>query len=290
MKNFVRFLIPGLLALVLMGCEDDNTVFVDVVPAAPQGVYSITGNNAVYIYWYGPYERDINRYLIYRSNNATTGYVEIGSVDALSNPNLDLIIYEFIDNQAVNGQTYYYAVASVDNAGQVSELSAENVFDTPRPEGTAIIFDVAVDSTLSGYDLSTQSNVNYNDLNADVFIDRFSGVFYLNAADALTDLQDVGFTESFDDIGYAPTDGWSENGWAEIVLGHTYIVWTRDLNYAKLWVESINASSVRFRWAYQTDPDNPELIVVGNNEDKPKHGAEYLSKPKGDYVPENNGK
>jgi hypothetical protein len=285
MKNVIKILILATVTLVLVGCEDDQVAVVDFTPAAPQGVFTITGDNAVYVYWNGPYERDIAEYLVYRSASATTGYTIIGSRDAVSNPSLDLVVYEFIDNTAINGQTYYYAVASVDNAGQVSELSAETAFDTPRPEGTAVILDMAVDPSVAGYDLSARTNVAWDNIDADVYVDRAGGIFYLNVADALTDIQDVGYTSSFDEVGYAPTDGWSEVGFVEIIPGHTYIVWTRDLNYAKMRVESINPSSVSFRWAYQTDPDNPELIVVGNSNDKPNHGTEYLLKPKGNDVP-----
>jgi len=291
MKYAIKGLILGLAALFLVGCEADNQVLiVDNDPLAPQGVYTITGDNAVYIYWNGPYERDIDEYLIYRSLTATSGYAVVGSRGAVSNPNLDLIVYEFIDNTPVNGQTYYYAVASVDGAGQVSELSAEAVFDTPRPEGNAVVFDVAIEPTLAGYDLSGRVNVHRDSAAADIFIDRASGIYFINVADAQTDLQDVGYTASFDEVGYAPTAGWSVNGWAEIIAGHTYIIWTRDLNYAKMRVESINSSSVSFRWAYQTDPDNPELIAVGNINQKPQHGGEYLLKPKSNQVPVNSGK
>ena len=286
MKALLKVLIIGIAGFLLVGCEeDDNVVFVNTVPAAPQGVFTVTGNNSVYIYWNGPYEKDIDEYWVYRSLSATTGYTFLGARDAVNNSNLDLITYEYIDNTAINGNTYYYAIASVDNSGQVSELSAETIFDTPRDEGTAVLVDVAVDSTVAGYDLSGRTNVQYNNINADIFVDRVGGVFYINAADAFTDLQDVGYSASFDGVGYAPTEGWSENGWSEIILNHTYIVWTRDLNYAKMWVEAISANSVFFRWAYQTDPDNPELIVVGNSNEKPNHGQEYLLKPKGNDVP-----
>ena len=291
MKSTLKAVLFGLVTLVLWGCENDNQIIIaDNVPAAPQGVYTITGDNAVYVYWNGPYERDIAEYWIYRSSDSISGYTVIGARDAVSNPNLDLIIYEFIDNTAVNGQTHFYAVASVDAAGHVSELSAEAVFDTPRPEGNAVIFDAAVEPSLAGYDLSGRVNVDWNSSAADIYIDRAVGIFYINVADALTDIQDVGYTDSFDDVGYAPISGWSENGWAEIIAGHTYIVWTRDLNYAKMRVESVNSSSVSFRWAYQTDPDNPELIVIGNQDQKPQHGVEYMMKPQMNDTPVINGK
>lgn len=289
MKGTLKAVLFGIAALVLVGCEEDNQlVIVDNSPLAPQGVYTVTGDFAVYVYWNGPYESDIDEYLIYRSMSATTGYAVVGNRDAVSNPNLDLVVYEFIDNTAVNGQTYYYSVASVDGAGQVSELSAETVFDTPRPEGNAVVFDMAIEPTRAGWDLSGQNYVRWDSSAADIYIDSdINGTYYINVADAQTDIQDVGYTSNFDDVGYAPIDGWSENGWAEIIAGHSYVIWTRDLNYAKMRVESINPSSVSFRWAYQTDADNPELIAFGNRNEKPVHGAKYLIKPNTNQVPVN---
>ncbi|MGH8016160.1 MAG: hypothetical protein ACREBV_08220, partial [Candidatus Zixiibacteriota bacterium] len=110
MKALIKSMIIGLAALVLVSCDENNTVVVfDPAPMAPQGIYTVTGNNAVYVYWNGPYEKDIDEYLIYRSDSATTGYAVIGSRDVVSNPNLDLITYEFVDFTAINGTTYYYA-------------------------------------------------------------------------------------------------------------------------------------------------------------------------------------
>jgi hypothetical protein len=85
----------------------------------------------------------------------------------------------------------------------------------------------------------------------------------------------MGYTESFDDISYSPTDGWSSVGWSEIILGHTYIIWTSDNHFAKLRVTGIAAPySVRFDWGYQVDPGNPELA-------RPQHDDSYLRQIKG---------
>ncbi|NOY87894.1 MAG: hypothetical protein GXO93_00710 [FCB group bacterium] len=266
------------IIFVFSSCNDNNPVVYDNVPVAPQGVYSVTGDNAVYIFWNGIYENDVAGYIVYRSLEPNNNFVEIGRVDADSNPNLDLLIYEFDDNTAKNGVTYYYAVSAYDVAGQESELSAENVFDTPRPDGQITLFDYQVDSTLSGYNFAAQATVNYNSPVADVYIDRVGGVFYLNVTDTLTDIQDMGYTSSFDDISYAPQDGWSENGWSEIIVGHTYVIWTRDSHYAKMRVLSINTNSVTFRWAYQTDQDNPELVSPSTIVIRPSHNPNYLNK------------
>lgn len=284
MKIKLLTLIMALGALFFVGCEENDNVIVeevviDVVPASPQNVYSVTGDGAVYIYWNGPYESDIDSYIILRSFEPTTNYQEIATVDAVPNSNLDLVVYEYVDNSAVNGVKYWYAVASVDNAGQVSELSAEDVFDTPRPEGSVELSDYLVSPTSAGFGFSVQARVAYDSPVADVFVDRVDGVYYLNVVDVDTDIQDMGFTGSFDDIGWSPDDGWSLNGWQEIIYGHTYVIWTRDNHYAKLRVTALNANSVSFQWAYQTVSGELELVAPNFEiTPKPVHGDGYLSK------------
>ena len=290
LKKLIVLPILLILAIALSGCSDDEILIINEIPAAPQGVFSITGDNAVYIFWNAPYEADLDEFFVYRSFEPVNNFVVIGTVIADDNPNLDLVLHQYTDNTAVNGQTYYYAVASVDFAGQVSELSAEDVFDTPRPEGTIIIPEISTDPTIAGLDLSTQSRVSWNDPNADIYLDTVAGIFYINATDTLTDLQDMGYTESFDDIGYAPTTGWSENGWAEVIPGHTYVIWTRDLHYAKIRASTIGSDFVDFQWAYQLDQDNPELVGGNSITQKPDHGSDYLRRPNGDNVSINSGK
>ncbi len=267
--------VVGLLALV--GCEDDNSGIFDPVPAAPQGVYSVTGDHAVDIFWNGPYETDIVEFIIWRSNDSLVNYGEIGRSAAEPNPDLRILwVYKYTDTTAENGVKYFYAVSSVDQRGQVSDLSAESVFDTPRPEGWVELYDSTLAPDSSGWHFSTYHRVAPS--LADVFVDRVGDIFYLNAGNDQTDLQDVGYTYEFEDVGWAPQDGWSDNGWAEIILGHTYVIWTHDLRFAKMRVESISDSTVAFRWAYQTAENNPELIVRPDSLEKPVRGPEYLQK------------
>lgn len=281
MKHWIITLLMPLTLLGMVGCnDDDNTVApVNAVPATPQGVYSVTGNGEVQVFWYGVYETDIKEYRVYRSYNETSGYAMIGSVDAVANPDLNLLIYEYDDVTAVNGTTYYYAVSAVDNANQESYLSAENVFDTPRPDGQATLYPLQVDSSLAGFNLVTATVVKSNSPAADVFVDQYEerpGVYvsYLNVP-AGVDIQDVGYCPTFDYVGWAPTEGWSELGYTEAIVGHTYIIWTADYHFAKLWITSINAQgALTFQWAYQTS-----LTELGQLElafpAKPEHGSDY---------------
>lgn len=273
-KQLVYLLALVALATVFVGCDDDDNGVVSRTPAAPQGVYTITGDHAVYLYWNGVYDNSVTEYIVWRSLNATTGYTEIDRVDAESNPNLDLLIYEYVDGAVANGTTYWYAVSSVNTSGLVSDLSAEDAFDTPRPEGQITLFPNQVDSTLAGFNLEAAARVPYNSVLADVYIDIFDGILYINAANENTDLQDMGFTSTFDDISYAPDAGWSELGYVEVIPGHTYVIWTAEDHYAKMRVGAINPSgSIVFQWAFQVDPQNPELVPP-----RPVHSSNYLNK------------
>ncbi len=275
MKRSILALV--LMSLMVAGCSNDEVVAVyDPPPQPPQGVFSITGNDSVFIYWTAPYEGDITHFEVFRSFYEFTDYELIAVVEAWPNPDLDLIYYEpgYIDDSVTNGTTYFYAVTSIDEAGQQSELSAESVFDTPRPDGRVTLYDEAVKPDSGAFDFSTASIVGSADASADVYIDRAGVVFYINVtSDVDVILQPMGFHASFDGVGWAPwapDEGWSYNGWAEIVPGNIYVIAIRDThgdwNYAKLRVLAEGADAVMFQWAYQEDKNNPELAppVVGD--------------------------
>lgn len=254
-------LIAALAALGLTGCDCDDDCITNSrtdagPPPVPQGVYSITGDGQVFIYWnhVDDIEGDFDYYIVYRSNDPDTGYWSIG----------ETVENEFVDNNVSNGQTYYYAVSSVDNIGRLSDLSYEYVFDTPRPENyNQRIYDFNTNPDNAGWDLANQRIVAYNSIDADFYIEYFdgNGVFYINVANIDTDIQDMGYTDTIDEINYSPVDGWSQLGWAEIILGHTYIIWTDDNHFAKVRVTAIDVpnNSIVVDWAYQVDTGNPEL-------------------------------
>lgn len=286
MKKAVTFgiLFIGLFAFV--GCEDDDEIF-DPIPQPPQGVFSITGDGWVDIWWAYPYDRDIDEFLLYRAqapmDQPPVEYELIERIPAVDNPELNLVYDSTRDNSAANGVTYWYALATVDHAGRVSDLSAEDIFDTPRPEGVVTLRDFQLDVNNAGFDFNNRQVVSAGSPAADVWVDAFEGVLFLNAGDTLgarnTDIQDMGFTGSWDVIGWAPLDGWSNLGYAEIILGHTYVIWTEDDHYAKVRVISLNEATgtVTFQWAWQSQAGNPELIAP--NSDETNNGSMESTNP-----------
>jgi hypothetical protein len=267
-------LILTILALTFVGCDDDNdnvVKVVDQVPATPQGVYSVTGDDTVTVYWNGIYDTDVDYYRVYRSLDAVNGYAVIASITAEDNPQLNLLLYSYDDASAHNGTTYWYAVSAVDHAGQESELSAEEVFDTPRPAGSATVYSYDADSAHAGFSLTLGVVVAWNAGSADFFVDRYDDVYYINAANALTDIQDLGYTNSFDDVGWAPDTGWSALGYCEAIAGHTYVIWTADDHYAKVRISSIGVSgAIAFDWGWQSVQSNLELAPM-----RPTHTDEF---------------
>ncbi len=278
MKTALTTILMISAALLTLGCDNKTDYVVvekfveDFPPPVPQGVYSVTRNEAVLLYWLpiDDVNGDFASYVVYRSDHhPDTGYLEIGRTTS----------EYFVDYGLTNGHTYYYAVSSVDVDGNLSDLSYEYVLDTPRPQGTnGVLFDFNDLPEFSGWDFSGAAVVDYLAPTCDIFLEYFPGddVFYLNVATIYTDIQDMGYTEDFDEITYSPEFGWSQNGWLEVILNHTYVIWTEDDHYAKIRVTGIGADRVLFEWAYQVAPDNLELKPRLND----RVPEEYLRHPR----------
>lgn len=252
-RQILKLILGFSLNFIIMGCEK-NVYGPDYgPPAAPRGLYSVTGDGQVTLYWYANTENDLAGYDVYRGSSCGGSYGYIGTTTSTS----------FVDVNVVNGTTYYYAVLAFDDNGNESNLSYDCVFDTPRPEGTVTLFDFNQYPNDAGFDFSQETRVAWNSVNADIYLEYFvpDGIFYINTTTGV-DIQDFGYVDNFEDVDFAPTQGWSTLGYEEVILGHAYIIWTADNHYAKIRVENIGANSVGFAWAYQTDPGNGELKLL----------------------------
>ena len=249
-----------LIAIVgVGGCRNDTTAPRDLTPpAAPRGLYSVTGDHAVFLSWLGNTEPDVAGYRIYESpcaSGPTCPYDRIGSSNGTS----------FTVAGLTNGVTRYYAVAAYDYAGNESDLTYQTIFDTPRPEG----FGAQVSSYLSspaiaGWDFSAARVRPWGDLATDMFYGYNGSTLQMFVPDFQTDIQDAGYATSLDALDFAPNAGWSPTGSVELIAGHCYVVWTRDDHYAKFRVTSLLAPPsgppvVEFDWAYQVATGNREL-------------------------------
>ncbi|MGE5177036.1 MAG: hypothetical protein ACM3JJ_11765 [Hyphomicrobiales bacterium] len=251
---------PWMLAIGLTlvafttGCNDhhDRIVTPDNPPYRVEGVYSVTGDGQVTIYWTENQESDIAYYKIYRNFSSTGTFTLIGTATAPP----------YVDHDVTNGTTYYYALSAVDDRGQESaELSYENVFDTPRPEGSGVVLtDANTTDATSGWDFSAYTRRASANALTDMYY-AASGGHYLIYAVGGTEIQDAGYV-ALVDVDYAPPagSGWSADGVVEAIPGHSYIVLTADDHFAKFEVVSRDDTSMVMNWAYQIDPNNRELV------------------------------
>src|SRR5262245_25102877 len=171
LRSLVAFAGAAGLSVFVAGCHEDVPVapVVDVIPPAPpQALYSVTGDGRVDLFWVRNTEPDFREYIVWRGPKYEGPYDRIGNTNAPA----------FVDPGAVNGQTYYYAVSAVDQAGNESDLSKEVVFDTPRPEGFGLtVVNAAADPQgPSGYDFSAGVRRLSTDPRTDVYYTIEGGV------------------------------------------------------------------------------------------------------------------
>ena len=248
---------------LVAGCDDDDPVAAeDFPPFPPDGVFSVTGDELVTIYWNSNQEPDLAGYYIWRGNVA-----EEGPYDRIAEVSADQTFYDDFDVN--NGEFWFYAVSAFDRNGNDSELSRELVFDTPRPEGfNLVLVELGqVQGSQAGYDFSSLSNQSQSwDLGTtDIYFERQNNVNYVVCADPGVDIQDYGVIELIG-VDWAPDTGWAPSKKAEAIVGHSYIVQILSgavAHYAKFEVRSITATTLTLDWAYQTDANNPELLTAG---------------------------
>lgn len=275
-KKIVARAIALTCAIVLLGCDDDDDVVAPgdfEAPPTPTGVYTITGDESVEIFWNPLIGADVAGYEIYSSLDPDGPYNRLPGGRVMGEGE-----FSFINAGLVNGVTRYYAVAAFDFAGNFSALSSNYVLvhDTPRPAGTGLMLDVRNDAR-SGLDWSEYEGGNagiivpYDDNLADFVLEEGTGVdagrLFLVGTEIIADsvaylnqLQDFGYTNSLDEVDWAPDnedpETWAQSAFGvELIAGHSYIVWTWDDYYAKFRVAGISPTTVSLDWAYQATPD-----------------------------------
>jgi len=261
------------LALLSAGCDDDTVVYnVTTRPAVPTGVATVTGDGFVDIFWNPVFQENVVGYGVYRSATLNGTYNRIATMDGRESNS-------YRDTGLINGVTVFYAVDAFDQQGNESELSYEDAFDTPRPAGANLtVLTRQFGPGQSGIDFSDYSLPTFvtafDAFDTDIYFQQVTGVLYAKGTQiqgSFNDLQDLGFTETMDDVSWSPSEGWSISpDGVELIEGHTYVVWTWDSYFAKFRVLQILLSPLgipqgaRIDWAYQIDQNNPELISVYN--------------------------
>jgi hypothetical protein len=240
-------------------------------PAVPTGVFSVTGDGQVTVYWNDLDEADLAGYAVYRSLDGAT-YHHVRDLGRDENFDEDTGLHHYVDTDVTNGSTYYYAVTSFDSSNNESAPNYA-AYDTPRPAGTSVeLFNPDVAPALSGFDFSAleSGRVSGNSPAADIGVVWEVGTpFVESARPSIVSLQDYGTVMNDDQVinldwvSFAPLNGYSTTGRAELILGHAYVVRITesptDVHYAKFAVTAVRTNSVVIDWAYQQANDNREL-------------------------------
>ena len=132
-NKMLTLLLVALVFAGISGCYIDTENDMDTEPpAVPRGVITITGDEQVIIEWYPNGEYDLAGYQVWRGRD-DTNFESLADVSENTT--------RYVDTTVQNGETYFYAVSAYDIHENESELSPENAWDTPRPEGRNITLD-----------------------------------------------------------------------------------------------------------------------------------------------------
>ena len=95
---------------------------VGTAPTTPQNINAVAGNQEIEFSWSANTEEDFNRYVLYMgtSENAES------AIDSI----LDISTNSYLASGLINGQTYFFRMRAVNDAGLYSEYSNE-VSSTP---------------------------------------------------------------------------------------------------------------------------------------------------------------
>jgi hypothetical protein len=273
MRLALLFSSMAFFLLIFSACDMRTTTYVadedHTAPPVPSGVTTITGDGVVWVQWNPIYGvPDLDGFRIWRGRDNVEFFLiaTVGeSVD------------EYADYDVTNGITYYYGVTAFDDDGNESDASFDFddfAFDTPRPEGRTTIYDPLDPNyaNRSGFDFDHEARVYWDSPLCDINLeyDDSPGIetFFIWLGDHGLGIQDMGYTDDFDEITYAPEDGWTELPYVEAIVGHTYVVVTQNDNYAKIRIIDFDYSpwyAITFDWGYQIDRHNRELKIEPPN-------------------------
>lgn len=281
----MKKLIITLILSMFLGCSVD--VFEGNIdrtpPEAPRNVFSITGDNEVIVAWNENRERDLDYYVVYKSSDTDGPFKFIGET------------YDtYFIADIPNGLTYYFAVSAVDFDGNESDLSMDDVWDTPRPEGYETYVWALIEYDIDDYENYGRCGIDFSDFKSDmtqsfdnssndVFFDIADGQVFMNVYNLDdTDISIYGPTEFLSDVDFVYEDtDWIESGYLPVYEDYSYVIWTWDNHFVTIRIEEVYDDLVVFSWAYQTDPGNPQLkMSVLNNKGAGNRKANPPSKSK----------
>jgi hypothetical protein len=158
----------------------------DVPPAAPTGLLATPGDSQVSLDWNDNTEPDLDGYNVYRSETS-------GSYGA---PLAFVTESAYVDNDVVNGTTYYYVVTAVDLLSNESDNSNE-ASATPGSQSTVYVENIFMGLVPAGINWKGAANVQISVYQANATV---IGDWYLGStgttADQLLESGATGLTDA----------------------------------------------------------------------------------------------
>ena len=270
-------------SLLGLGCRSDSTSVVTPLPPlpAPDSLWSISLNGAIHLQWTdNAAQSDLERFESYRVYSTSydldqgvcgTNWV----VEGITVSN------EFLAALLSNGAPLCFGVSAISDEGSESDWSPLWQ-DTPRPDArNVLVYALQQDAALSGFRFWDDVNgdrigqgselglvQNGTEPDVDFVVDRdatdstlwilpvFSGTSVrLYSSAPVDDLTSVDFAPA---SGYAPDALLARPGYGYVFE----IVDDSGLHYAGLRVTHVGRQYLIFDFSVQTDPGNPELLVM----------------------------
>ncbi len=268
--------------LLVVGCRSDPTA-IDTTPLpAPASLASISLNRAIHLQWAdNAAQSDPSRFERYQVYSA--GY-DLDQGVCRSDWVIEgtTVSDEFLVTLLTNGVPHCFAVSAISVEGVESAWSPLWQ-DTPRPDArNVLVYAGAASPGQSGFRFWQDANHNgaaesgelglvqagnLTDIDFSVYRDPSDSSLWLVpqfAGDSLR-LYSNSPVADLTSIDFAPAAGYSRDMF-EAVAGYGYVFQRREngqYHYAGLRVTHANRQYVIFDFSVQTDPGNPELVVIG---------------------------
>lgn len=267
----------------LAACQTNNSPTLPPPPLeAPASISSVSLDSAIFLDWAdNSFLSDPSRFLWYRVYSASYNLDQNVCVNSTWVLEGTTVAHEFLVAQLANGVPRCFATSAVSIEGIESGLSPL-WYDTPRPDARNVVvwaygvntaqsgFRFWSDSNANGYgdpgELGVVGNGNLTDIDFWVFVDATDSTLWFVpefAGDSMRLYQNTPIGD-LDSINVAPVSGYTRDMY-QAVAGYGYVFQRNEngqYHYGALRVTAVTHQYVIFDWSTQTDPGNPELVVM----------------------------
>jgi hypothetical protein len=262
-----------------------NVIMVDerLQLEAPASLTSISLDGAIHLSWTdNAFASDSARFKWYRVYS-TSYSLDAGKCGARWALEGTTVAPEFLVSALSNGVPRCFGVSAISLEGYES-LWSPLWQDTPRFDArNVLLYAYQVDSAQSGFrfwkdvngdgraqraEIGLVADGSRTDIDFWIFRDPADNTLWLVPEFSGTGVRLYSTSPLFDltSIDFAPETGYTRN-MIQALPGYGYVFKIVDgtsLRYGALRVTHVGKDYLIFDWSYQTDPGNPELLVMGN--------------------------